>query len=258
MRFFFMRLSYFILVLFILILSPYLQAATFAEKQISPVVEKITDSTSLEILLAGSLTTLLVRPYDDQIRSEWRDHQKMSEDQARAGDLLGSGVPGILIAGSQYFFDSNENHFQSHVRGLIYSTLVNSGLKFIINRPRPNDKDRLSFPSGHSMTSFLTATSLTYGYGWKAGLIAYPVAVYVGLSRLADDAHWGSDVVGGAVIGILMARACFYELNAAQATANLNEPSAHQSIEPSAQSAQLQFFPNFQPASSGIELVYSF
>ncbi len=245
MRFFFIILSH-----FTLYFSPHLNAATFLEKHVAPVAEKLTDTTSLEILLAGSLSTLLVRPYDDQIRSDWRDHQKMTQDQARAGDLLGSGIPGILIAGSQYFFDLNENHYQSHARGLIYSTVVNSALKLAINRPRPNEKDRLSFPSGHAMTSFLTATTLTYAYGWQAGLIAYPVAAFVGFSRLADDAHWGSDVVGGAFLGILMARACYYDFHETTSTADL-QYSALQKI-------QLQVFPILQPAGSGFQLVYSF
>lgn len=242
MRFFF--------ILFLLIDSTNLKAATFLEKQFDPVVEKITDSTSLEILLAGSLSVVLVRPYDDQIRSDWRNHQKMPEDQARLGDLLGSGIPGVLIAGSQYFFDSNESHFQSHARGLIYSTLVSSVLKLAINRPRPNDKDRLSFPSGHAMTSFLTATSLTYSYGWEAGLIAYPLAAFVGLSRLADDAHWSSDVVGGALLGILMGRACFYDYSENKLASD-QPPTA-------ADKSQLQFFPIFQSSQSGLGLVYSF
>ena len=94
------------------------------------------------------------------------------------------------------------------------------------------------------MTSFATATSLTYAYGWKAAVIAYPIAAFVGLSRLSDDAHWGSDVVAGTFVGVFMARACFYELD------EKGKVTASQS--------QLDYFPIFEPAKSGFGLVYMF
>lgn len=220
------------------------RADSFKQKHFDPVIEKATDGTSLKIVLAAGLSTALTRPYDDDIRATYKNHQKMTESQAHSGDLLGSGVTGVVALGAQYFFDDNENHYQSHARTLVYSTLVNFAFKSAFSRPRPNENDRYSFPSGHTTTSFATATSLTYAYGWKAAIIAYPVAAFVGLSRLSDDAHWGSDVVAGAFLGVFMARSCFYKLDDKDKIAG--------------EIRQIEYFPIIEPGKSGLGLVYVF
>ena len=235
MRFFF---------IFTLFLNLPALAGTFKENQIDPLISRATDWTSLKIVLAGAALVGLSRPYDDDIRSDWKNHQKMNESQAHTGDVIGSGAVGLLALGGQYVWDDDVNHYQSHARGLISSTIVNFALKNIFNRPRPNNNDRFSFPSGHTMTSFLTATSLTYAYGWKAGVVAYPIATFVGLSRWSDDAHWGSDVVAGAFVGVLMARASFYQLDQSDASAPLK--------------ASFSVYPVVDPGSTGIHFVYSF
>ena len=43
-------------------------------------------------------------------------------------------------------------------------------------------------------------------YGWKWGLAAYGVASSVAVLRLCNNAHWLSDVVFGAGMGILSAQ----------------------------------------------------
>ena len=232
---------FFILTLFLNLTAT---AGTFKENQIDPIVSRATDWTSLKIVLAGAASVVLVRPYDDDIRSDWKNHQKMTESQAHTGDILGSGAVGVLAVSAQYLWDTDENNYQSHARGLVSSTLVNFALKNIFSRPRPNNYDRLSFPSGHTMTSFMTATSLTYAYGWKAAAVAYPVATFIGLSRLSDDAHWGSDVVAGAFVGILMARASFYQLDQSDASADKKQSFA--------------VYPALDPGSTGFHFIYSF
>lgn len=235
MRFFFVLLTFF---------SINTRAGTFKEDHIDPVLNRVTDWTSLKLAVTGAVSVALVRPYDDEIRSNWKNHQQMSESQAHAGDLLGSGAAGVLIVGGQYFWDEDLNHFQSHARGLVYSTLVNFTLKNIFNRPRPNNNDRLSFPSGHTMTAFMTATSLTYAYGWQAAAVAYPLAALIGLSRLSDDAHWGSDVVAGAFVGALMARATYYQLDQSETNQSLKHA--------------FYVYPVFDPARTGCQFIYSF
>jgi len=58
-----------------------------------------------------------------------------------------------------------------------------------------------SFPSGHTAS----AVAFTVGVALEkpvAGLFLAPLAVAVGYSRLHIGAHWFSDVVGGATIGV--------------------------------------------------------
>ena len=50
---------------------------------------------------------------------------------------------------------------------------------------------------------------MTESYGWKVGLPFWGMAVFTGLSRLADNAHWLSDVTVGATVGTFFGRAAY-------------------------------------------------
>jgi len=74
-----------------------------------------------------------------------------------------------------------------------------------------------SFPSGHAITAFLVATVILLGLGCPpegrpaprvAAVLAlggalYAAALLVGASRVMVGAHWPSDVLGGAALGVL-------------------------------------------------------
>ena len=195
------------------------QTTVFAEQHVYPVLKKSVDASSQLILATGAVAVFLTEPQDDSIRNQWVDHQKMDSRSSRVGDVMGSGLGGLLVLGGQYFYDIDSNHWQSHARALVFSTTVSSVMKYAVGRPRPgSSRDHYSFPSGHTTTAFATATSVAYAYGWEGAVIAYPLAIFVGLSRLADDAHWGSDVVAGAFIGFWAARASSYSLDAIPAS----------------------------------------
>lgn len=66
-----------------------------------------------------------------------------------------------------------------------------------------------SFPSGHTSEAFSIATALSLGTKHSSPLVhrtvsalAFGVATSVGLSRMYDNDHWASDVLGGAAVGI--------------------------------------------------------
>ena len=78
------------------------------------------------------------------------------------------------------------------------------GIKYVVNRTRPSGGNH-SFPSGHTATSLMTATMLHKEYGWRSpwwSIGGYTVAAVTGVSRIMNNAHWMSDVVAGAAIGI--------------------------------------------------------
>ncbi len=184
--------------------------ADFYQQQVQPVIARGTDQASLKIFLAGTMATLVARPNDDSIREQWVDHQKMDKDAARFGDLLGTGLPGLGIAFSQYFFFDQQGGI-NHLRALISTDLVTQSMKLAFGRNRPGTShSHKSFPSGHTSTAFASATALSMTYGWKAAVIAYPLAAWTGASRLADDAHWFSDIVAGAFVGVWWARASVF------------------------------------------------
>lgn len=79
--------------------------------------------------------------------------------------------------------------------------LITQGLKEAFPSRRPDGSDNKSFPSGHASTSFAAAATLHNRYGWEAGLPAYLVASFVGVSRIEARKHRVSDVLVGAAIG---------------------------------------------------------
>jgi membrane-associated phospholipid phosphatase len=61
---------------------------------------------------------------------------------------------------------------------------------------------RTAYPSGHTSNAFAVATVFAEELGGPAGWVAYPIAAGVAWSRINDEAHWASDVVLGALVGI--------------------------------------------------------
>jgi undecaprenyl-diphosphatase len=94
--------------------------------------------------------------------------------------------------------------------------LVTQVLKHLLGRPRPFmdmdpllfqglglDSDMHSFPSGHTSTSFALAAVLAARFP-RAAWLFYLAAGLVGLGRVVGGSHYLSDVVGGAVVGLML------------------------------------------------------
>jgi undecaprenyl-diphosphatase len=60
-----------------------------------------------------------------------------------------------------------------------------------------------SFPSGHTIVMFALATSV-YFYDRKFGWFLYVCGILIGLGRVAGGVHYPSDILGGAVLGIIV------------------------------------------------------
>ena len=61
-----------------------------------------------------------------------------------------------------------------------------------------------SFPSGHTSASFAAATAI-YAINKKWGIAAYACAAVMGFSRLYLGVHFPTDVLAGALVGIVAA-----------------------------------------------------
>jgi membrane-associated phospholipid phosphatase len=97
------------------------------------------------------------------------------------------------------------------LRAQLVSGIITDGIKWATNRTRP-DGGKYSFPSGHTSSSFATASVLQHHFGWKVGVPSYALATYVASSRVANSRHFVSDVVFGAGIGIASGRATTFHL----------------------------------------------
>jgi membrane-associated phospholipid phosphatase len=95
------------------------------------------------------------------------------------------------------------------------AALVANIVKHLLGRPRPKfvhsgewqftpswASGLDSFPSGHTTASFAVATVLAKRFpGWAP--LCFALAAFVGLSRVLRGSHFPTDVLGGAVMGML-------------------------------------------------------
>ncbi|MDR0767527.1 MAG: phosphatase PAP2 family protein [Methanosarcinales archaeon] len=103
------------------------------------------------------------------------------------------------------------------VAAVLLSAAVTWTIKEIVAHPRPfiwlglTIEDILisvhpfrSFPSGHTATAFAAAAVAVYHFR-KWAIPIFSLAVIMGLSRIYLLVHYPSDVIAGAIIGILSA-----------------------------------------------------
>lgn len=93
-------------------------------------------------------------------------------------------------------------------------------IRFFIHRPRPFlvyqlhpliSEHEWSFPSGHAAFFFAMATAI-YFYNKKWGIGFFIAALLMNISRIVAGVHYPSDILGGMIIGILVAYVIFYAL----------------------------------------------
>jgi undecaprenyl-diphosphatase len=60
-----------------------------------------------------------------------------------------------------------------------------------------------AFPSGHSASAFAAATVIAWS-SRRLAVPAYALAVLVAWSRVYVGVHWPLDVIGGAILGVLV------------------------------------------------------
>jgi membrane-associated phospholipid phosphatase len=123
------------------------------------------------------------------------------------------GIPAGLMVGG---IISNDKAMRQNAAYVAGSTLISAGLtqviKVLVKRPRPFIHNinitpvyrpgDYSFPSGHTSSSFATATALSMAYPkWYVIAPAYLWAGATGYSRMYLGVHNPSDVGAGAVLG---------------------------------------------------------
>ncbi|MCL5004376.1 MAG: phosphatase PAP2 family protein [Patescibacteria group bacterium] len=93
--------------------------------------------------------------------------------------------------------------------------IIAEALKFFISRPRPFSALNLqplidangvnaSMPSGHAAFYFALATAIFF-FNKKAGWRFFAAALLTGIARIFTGVHWPTDILAGAIIGIISA-----------------------------------------------------
>lgn len=123
-----------------------------------------------------------------------------------------AGIVWIIIAVVMLCFKNTRRQGVMLALALILCLLIgNITLKPLINRTRPYEIDRSiellieklsdgSFPSGHTLSSFASATVLLLCFRKKA-IPAAVLAVLIAFSRLYLRVHFPTDVLGGMILG---------------------------------------------------------
>lgn len=131
-----------------------------------------------------------------------------------------AGIIWIVLAVILLFFKKYRKFGFMMITGLLLSLLINDNiLKPLISRPRPFDldvwkgmfiypelitrPDSLSFPSGHTSSSFAAAVVLIFTGRKRVYIPPLILAFFIALSRIYVHVHYCTDVLAGMVVGTL-------------------------------------------------------
>lgn len=102
---------------------------------------------------------------------------------------------------------------QAIVAGFFARFAIVSFIRWVLPRARPfmNNSVNLlfehqgsSFPSGHAAFFFAIST-IIYFYNKKIGALFFLSSILIVLARVFSGIHWPSDILAGAIIGIISA-----------------------------------------------------
>ena len=193
-------------------------------------IEKILGLLSVELLIAGGIFLLALFALSITIHEAFFEHDDIFDTNIalyfahHSSPALITAMQKITFFGSSMFLlpayivligwhsRKRQYHYAVDIAAIgISSTALMFILKLIFHRHRPElpilkGITGYSFPSGHSLSSFIFCTILLYllwkrpmhaGYKYLLTivLLLYPLAI--GLSRIVLNVHYATDVIGG-------------------------------------------------------------
>jgi membrane-associated phospholipid phosphatase len=137
----------------------------------------------------------------------------------RFGDWPSHVALGLILAGIAWWRGNKKwtRIFLSMIMALAIAGITSHVIKRAIPRARPSVKSELrwggprfsshfhSFPSGHVAASTAFFGALFFARRRRIALACLPIPILIGFSRLYLAAHYLSDVVCAAILGILSA-----------------------------------------------------
>ena len=117
---------------------------------------------------------------------------------------------------SDFLFENLKKYWlmivQAFLAGILARFVIVDIIRWFFDRPRPfvenhvnllvDKVNQSAFPSGHAAFFFAVST-IIYLYNKKAGLLFFLASFLISISRIFTGIHWPSDILAGAIIGIL-------------------------------------------------------
>ena len=144
--------------------------------------------------------------------------RKLMQAVSRFGDWPAHACIGLVLLALAWWCGDKKwtRIFLSMLIALAIAGVVGRGIKIATGRARPSVKTEEiwsgphsgskfhAFPSGHvaASTAFFAVLFLA---NWRIGVACLPIPLLIGFSRMYGAAHYLSDVVCAAVLGVLSA-----------------------------------------------------
>lgn len=182
----------------------------------------------------------------DEINEHKPDHIKL--------DNYTQFAPAVLVYVLNTAGLEGKHNFRD--RSLIYGTsmLITSAiiipLKHIVREERPDQSNKLSFPSGHTAIAFASAQFMFREYkdtNFMLAISGYSFAIFTGMYRTLNDKHWVGDVVAGAGFGIVSTEIAYWLY-----------PKISNALNARSEKGSMMAMPFYQDKKFGIGLVKSF
>lgn len=170
-----------------------------------------TSPTNLALLgLAyASALTIQSTDVDNSIADSLKGDDVFSDDTNNAFGAAGNPLTHLGVAGLWYLVGQRTQNAKTYtvgktlMRALIINDLSTMVGKLATYKTSPNGES-LSFPSGHTSSTFTVASVMHQAYGPWVGFPLYGLGVFVAVERLDDDEHYLSDVLMGSVMGLII------------------------------------------------------
>jgi undecaprenyl-diphosphatase len=190
-------------------------------------------------IVIAAIAIVIAFRFDDTVRDFIAQHQNptmrsLMRNVSFFGDWPSHLVLGLLLLGIAWQRHSKKwmRIFLSMLVAMAIAGVAGTVIKRTIPRARPSVKSELrwggprfstkyhAFPSGHVLASTAFFGVLIFARR-RVGLACLPIPILIGFSRMYLGAHYLSDVVCAAVLGLLCATVIWHFF--------AREPSNHQS-----------------------------
>lgn len=182
--------------------------------------KRVTSRGARGTSIVGGGVVFLVM-FDDEIQERVQGNSterrmRVADDVALLGDAKTVYVSALATwgIGKLIRHENTAETGRALIESLLFTELLGTAAKGLFGREGPDGgegldffEDGSAFPSGHTWRAFVVATVLAERHGKVAAWIGYPIATLVGLARIEQNVHWASDVLAGAALGHVIARA---------------------------------------------------